>query len=239
MWADRSRVAINIADSTMHSRRRRRRRIKTRMRIRFRSARVNFKGRRERRPAFHRSPIDRWWQGDQFSGNDRSIDRRSARSLCEERKGRKILPHLNPIRQVKSGTGEDRCHGGQCRPQRAQHCHLIGRFESSSLSLLVVSPQLGSSPVYPRSPLFFSSLAHRERIRYPTLEAGILDVSSSSSSSSLIKLDSPKTNKPRKTNNTKNTNKRNFTFSFSFGYRAFTLSRIDATSRARLRVPTG
>lgn len=172
----------------------------------------------------------------------RSIDRSSIRDppvVCEERKGRKILPHLNPIRQVKSGTGEDRCHGGQCRPQRAQHCHLIGRFESSSLSLLVVSPQLGSSPVYPRSPLFFSSLAHRERIRYPTLEAGILDVSSSSSSSSLIKLDSPKTNKPRKTNNTKNTNKRNFTFSFSFRYRTFTLSRIDATSRARLRVPTG
>lgn len=52
MWADRSPVAINIADSMTHSRRRhhrRRRRIKTRMRIRFRSARVNFEGEREER----------------------------------------------------------------------------------------------------------------------------------------------------------------------------------------------
>lgn len=69
---------------------------------------------------------------------------------------------------------------------------LFSMFLRSSVPRRYV-PALLSSPL-----LFFSSLAHREQIRYPTLEAGILDVfsSSSSSSSSLIKLDSSKTNKP-------------------------------------------
>lgn len=67
---------------------------------------------------------------------------------------------LNPIRQVKSGTGEDRCHGGQCRPQRAQHCHLIGRFESSSLSSRCFSAARFLADVSPLSSSLLFSLRH-------------------------------------------------------------------------------
>lgn len=75
----------------------------------------------------------------------------------------KASTHLNPVRQVKSGAGENRCHGGQSRPQHAQHCHLIS-LKASLLCLrrwfLAVSLRLSAA--------FFSSilLAHRQRNCY-------------------------------------------------------------------------
>lgn len=75
----------------------------------------------------------------------------------------KASTHLNPVRQIKSGAGENRCHGGQSRPQHAQHCHLIS-LKASLLCLrrwfLAVSLRL--------SVALFSSilLAHRQRNCY-------------------------------------------------------------------------
>lgn len=123
--------------------------METRTHIRFRSARVNFKeGREERKKASVSQPIE----ARRSIFGQQTIDR----SISRNEKEGKFLPHLDPIRQVKSGTGEDRCHGGQCRPQRAQHCHLIGRFESFSLSSRCLSAARFLADVSLLSPLFFS-----------------------------------------------------------------------------------
>lgn len=75
----------------------------------------------------------------------------------------KASTHLNPVRQVKSGAGENRCHGGQSRPQHAQHCHLI----SLKASLLYLRRWFFAVSLRLSAALFSSNLlAHRQRNCY-------------------------------------------------------------------------
>lgn len=90
---------------------------------------------------------------------------RTSRRLLPALETRVSTAHLNPVRQVKSGTREDRCHGGQSRPQHAQHCHLI-RLKASLLYLrqCFSAVPLSLSPSVPRylvAPLLFSTRACR------------------------------------------------------------------------------
>lgn len=112
-----------------------------------------------------RSPITRtiWTQLSEIG--DWNIVRffLATRGKLSKTEVEKASTHLNPVRQVKSGAGENRCHGGQSRPQHAQHCHLIS-LKASLLCLrrwfLAVSLRLSAA--------LFSSilLAHRQRNCY-------------------------------------------------------------------------
>lgn len=152
--------------------------METRTHIRFRSARVNFKeGREERKKASVSQPIEA--RINFRTTNDRSID-------PEERKGRKIPPSpgSNKASKIRNRRGSMPRWTVSPTTRTTLSSHRSFRIVLSlfPLSLRRSVPRRCVTAL--SSLLLSSSLAHRERIRYPTLEAGIPDVFFSSSSSS-------------------------------------------------------
>lgn len=127
----------------------------------------------------------------------------ATRGKLSKTEAEKASTHLNPVRQVKSGAGENRCHGGQSRPQHAQHCHLI----SLKASLLCLRRWFLAVSLRPSAALFSSILlAHRQRNCYSKRgsrrdpgedSASHTDVSGARSFSTLAKSTCHGCSKPR------------------------------------------